>query len=65
MKNNQTPKPIITSENNEQKKVVAPSLNGVLAGPLSSRGLVSGAVGLVDVGNLGHEGVVGVRVGQH
>jgi hypothetical protein len=40
-------------------------LNGILAGPLAGRGLVSGSVGLVDVGNLGHQRVVGVGVRQH
>jgi len=41
------------------------TLDRILASPLSSRGLVSCAVGLVDVGNLRNKRVVGVRVCQH
>lgn len=36
-----------------------------LPGPLASRALVSLAVRLVQVGNLGHERVIGIWVGQH
>lgn len=41
------------------------SLDGVLASPLASGGLISGTVGLVDMSDLGNKGIVGVRVGQH
>lgn len=40
-------------------------LDGVLAGPLAGGRLVSGAVCLVDVCDLGDERVVGVGVRQH
>jgi hypothetical protein len=40
-------------------------LDGVLPRPLPGGGLVARAVGLVDVGDLGDERVVGVGVGQH
>ena len=40
-------------------------LDGVFASPLASSGLVPGAVGLVDVGDLGNQRIVGVGVGQH
>ena len=38
--------------------------HSVLAGPLSGGGLVLGSVSLVDVSDLGHEGVVRVGVRQ-
>ena len=38
--------------------------HGVLAGPLTGGSLVLGAVALVDVGDVGDEGVVGVGIGQ-
>lgn len=40
-------------------------LDGVLPSPLPRGSLVSGAVSLVDVRNLGHQWVVGVRVREH
>lgn len=40
-------------------------LDGVLPSPLPRGGLVSRAIGLVDVGNFGHQRIVGVRVGKH
>lgn len=40
-------------------------LTGILAGPLPSVSLVTAAVGLVGVCNLGNERIVGVRVSQH
>lgn len=40
-------------------------LNGVLAGPLPGGSLVSGTVGLVDVGDLWDKWVVWVWVGEH
>lgn len=52
-------------------KVCPPSFNGagrldrIFTGPFASSGFVSAAVGLVDVGDLGDEWVVGVGVGQH
>ena len=41
------------------------TLDGVLPGPLPGGGLVAGAVGLVDMCDLGNEGVVGVGVCEH
>lgn len=41
-----------------------PSAHGVLAGPLPGGVLVPAAVGLVDVGDLGHQRVIGVGVCQ-
>ena len=49
----------------ESGKPSAHGLNGVLPRPLACRRLVTGAIGLVDVGNFGHQRVVGVRVSQH
>ena len=40
-------------------------LDGVLSGPLPSRGFVAGTVGLVDVGDFGDKWVVGVGVCEH
>jgi hypothetical protein len=40
------------------------SSHGILASPLASRGLVLGHIGLVDVSDLGHEGIVWVGVSQ-
>lgn len=42
-----------------------PSLNGVLASPLPSCCLIPSTVGLVHVRNLGHQGVIRVRVCEH
>jgi hypothetical protein len=39
--------------------------DGKLPCPLSRCSLVSGTVGLVDVGDFGYERVIGVRVGKH
>jgi len=44
---------------------VKAALDGVLPGPLPGGGLVAGAVGLVDVCDLGYQRVVGVRVCEH
>lgn len=41
------------------------TLDGVLPGPLPGGGLVAGAVGLVDMCDLGYERVVGVGVCEH
>lgn len=41
------------------------TLNGVLSSPLPGCGLVSGSVSLVDMGNLGDQRVVRVRIRQH
>lgn len=41
------------------------ALDGELPCPLSCCSLVSGTVGLVDVGDFGYKRVVGVRVGKH
>ena len=41
------------------------TLDGVLPGPLPGGGLVASAVGLVDMCDLGDEGVVGVGVCEH
>lgn len=40
-------------------------LDGILASPLPSRRLVAWAIGFVDVGNLGNERIIRVRVRQH
>ena len=40
-------------------------LDGVLPGPLPGGGLIAGAVGLVDVCDLGNQRVVGVGVCEH
>lgn len=40
-------------------------LDSVLPGPLPGHGLVPGPVGLVDMGDLRDEGIVGVGIGQH
>lgn len=40
-------------------------LNGILASPLASSGLVSRSIGLVDMGNLGYKRIIGVGVCQH
>lgn len=40
-------------------------LDGVLSSPLPRGGFVSGAIGLVDVGDLRHQRVVWVRVCEH
>lgn len=39
--------------------------DSVLAGPLASSRLVPGTVSLVDVGDLGHQRVVGVGICEH
>lgn len=39
--------------------------NGVLARPLTSGGFVPGTVGLVDVGDLGHQRIIRVGVCEH
>jgi hypothetical protein len=41
------------------------ALDGVLPGPLPGGSLVAGAVGLVDVCDLGYQRVVGVGVCEH
>lgn len=41
------------------------SLDGILPSPLTSRALISRAVRLVHMGDLGNKRVVGVRVSQH
>lgn len=41
------------------------TLDGVLAGPFASRGFVARTVSLVDMGNLGNQRVIGVRVCEH
>lgn len=43
----------------------SPALNSILASPLPGCRLVAWSVGLVNVGNLGNERVVRVRVRQH
>lgn len=40
-------------------------LDGVFSCPFSSRGFVSGSVGLVNVGDFWNKWVVGVGVGKH
>ena len=39
-------------------------LGGVLLGPFAGRGIVLGPVLEVDLGNLGHQRVIGVRICQ-
>lgn len=39
--------------------------NGIFPCPLASGGFISRAISLVDVGNLRHQRIIGVRVGQH
>lgn len=39
--------------------------DSVLAGPLAGSGLVAGSIGLVDVRDFGHEGIVRVGVCEH
>lgn len=45
--------------------VLCPDLDGVLPSPFTSRGLVPGAIRLVDMGDFGDKRVVRVGVCQH
>ena len=44
---------------------IAENVGYLLPGPFTSSALISLAIGLVGVGNLGHERVIGIWVGEH
>ena len=58
-------KPPITAITNRQHTPFSASLSSVLSSPLTCRRLVSGAVCLVHMSDLGDKWVVGVRIRQH